>query len=194
MSIDDITAKILSDATEHATKLVSDATAEALRLKTQAEQASEKNKESMAELCAKDSLELRHRMHSLAELEARKMRLAAKQQAVAEVIETAVERLSNMEQEEYISLLAKKIAEAGINQGQLLLNERDRKNIGTKLVATANKLLGNGKLTLSEQCINAKGGFVIRAGTLDINSTIETLVHSKKESFASSVVATLFRE
>jgi V/A-type H+-transporting ATPase subunit E len=194
MSIGVITAKIVNDATEYANGLISEANQEAESILARAEKEAEAIRERMAVQGADDAVTVRHRNQSAAELEGRKMRLAARQKAVADTMDAAVDHLVDMEPEAYISFLAAKIAETGIKEGELLLSAKDRGAIGEKLVKAANKSLKNGKLTLSDQVIKAKGGFVLKYGALEINSSLEIMVHSVKEAVASEVLAALYQE
>jgi vacuolar-type H+-ATPase subunit E/Vma4 len=133
-------------------------------------------------------------MEAAAELEARKMRLSVKQKRAADVMEKAIGHLADMKQPEYIAFLVKKIAETGVKEGQLILNARDKAAVGAKLIAAANESLQDGKLTLADQVMNAKGGFILRRGAMEINSSLETMVHSIKEKVTAEVVAALFQE
>ena len=194
MSIDAITAKIVSDATLFAEGVLSEAKAEAASIITKAENEAGAVKARMAELSAKDAVITRHRKQSAADLEARKMRLAAKQKAVSKAIDAAIEKLANMDSDAYISFLAGKIAKTNIKDGQLILNAKDRQAVGDKLVKAANELLGGGKLTLSAETINVKGGFILRYGAREINSTLETMINGIREAVTPEIVAVLFQE
>ena len=143
---------------------------------------------------AADSVAIKHRAQSAAELEARKMRLAAKQEAIRQAMDIAACHLSNMEPKDYIPFLVKKIAAAQVMKAQILLNERDRATIGKKLVTAANKSLKGGELALSDQTIDAKGGFILKYGATEINSTLETIVESVKDAVTPEVLSALFRE
>jgi len=194
VSIDNITAKILSDATEHATKAISEATSKAESIVSQARENVIAIKKQMAEQGAMDAIITKHRKQSLAELEARKIRLAAKQKAVSTAMEAALDYLANMEQEEYVAFLARQIVATAAKKGQLLLNSMDKESIGVKLVKTVNALIKNGDFYLSDQTINVKGGFILRYGAVEINSTLETMLNSIKESVTPDIVAILFQE
>jgi len=193
MGIDAITARIVSDATEYADGLIAEAKGEAEQITRQAGREAETIREQKSAQGAKDALIILNRKKSAAELEARKMQLAVKQQEFANAIEAAIEHIANMEPKAYTAFLAEKIAETGIREGELLLNAKDRKAVGAKLVEEANGKLAGGRLTLSDKTINAKGGFVLKHGAMEINSSLETMVSSVKEKVAAEVVAVLFR-
>ena len=192
MSIDAITAKILEDATEYADGLISEAKLEAERTIAAAEQEADAIRDRMHAQASKDAAVLRSRKHAAAELEARKVRLAFKQLMVTNSLEAAIDQLAALEPAECISFLTKKIAETGITEGELLLNAKDREAVGKKLVKEANKALNGGKLVLSDQTIDAKGGFVLKYGAKEINSTLEIMVASLRERVTLKVVEALF--
>jgi len=193
MGIDAIKEKIVNDATEYANKLISEANQEAEVLLAQAKKEEAVILEQMAEREYKGKTAVRHRMEAASELEGRKMRLAVKQSAAQTVAEATVERLANMEQSEYVAFLAKKIAETGIIEGQILLNERDKEAVGSKVVVAANELLKDGKLTLAKEVINAKGGFILRRGSVEINSSLETMVQAVRSKVDAEVMVALFQ-
>ena len=194
MYIDITVPGIINDANKYANGLISEANKKAETIIQQAGKEAAAIKERMVEQGAKDAVVLKHKKHASAELEAHKMRLAARQKAVSTAIEAAIDHLVNMAPDAYISFLAGKIAEIKVREGQLLLNENDRSAIGEELVKVANELLKDGKLTLSDQTINAKGGFVLKYGAIEINSSLETMVNSIKEAVMPELVAVLFRE
>jgi len=194
MGIDAIKAKIVNDAAEYADGLVSEANREAENILAQAKKDAAAIREQMAARGNEDMMVVKQRMEAAAELEARKMRLSVKQKVAAGVMETAIDHLADMKQPEYVAFLVKKIVETGVKEGQLLLNARDKAAVGAKLVAAANETLKDGKITLADGTMDAKGGFILRRGAMEINSSLETMVHSVKEKVAAEVVAALFQE
>ena len=194
MSIESIAEKIVNDAKEYADGLISVANQEAESIIIKAKEEAKAHKTQMAERATEEVVSIRHKRHAAAELEARKLRLAAKQKALANAMEAAIDQLAEMAPNEYIAFLAERIAETDVKEGQLLLNAKDKAAIGEKLVQTANKSLKGGKLTLSDQTMNARGGFVLKTGAVEINSTLETMVYAAKESVTPMVLEALFHE
>jgi V/A-type H+-transporting ATPase subunit E len=192
MSIEQITAKILKDATEYADNIISAAKKEAEEITAKAGKEAKEIDDVMREKAMRDAALAKHRKNSVAELEARKIRIAAKQTAVANTVVAAIDNLANMESDKYIAFLAKKVAEIGVKEGELILNSRDKAAIGKRLVVAANEALNGGKLILSESTMGAKGGFVLKCGTLEINSSLEIMVNSLKETVTSDIVTALF--
>ena len=75
---------------------------------------------------------------------------------------------------------------------EIVLNARDRKAIGEKLVQAANKRLGNGRLTLSEDCGDFAGGLILRRGSIEANCTVELLVELSQGELSAKVADVLF--
>ena len=193
MSIEAITEKIISDATEYAEGLIAEANERAEEILAEAMRETDIITGQSDAGSVKDSTAIVNKKHSAAELEARKMRLAAKQKEFAAATEAAIDRIVNMDQKNYVAFLAGAIMETGIREGEVCLNARDRKAIGKKLIKAANDQIKGGKFRLSDKTIEAKGGFLITGGDVDIDSTLETRLLTIKDSIAARVVAVLFQ-
>ena len=104
-------------------------------------------------------------MERLAKMEGRKAILGVKQDLVAESFDRAAEQLVNLPEEQYVALLAKLAAEASVTgEEEIVLNARDRAAVGQKVVDAANAKLSGGKLTLSADTGDFKGGLILRRG------------------------------
>ena len=98
-----------------------------------------------AELAAKQekaAAEREERLVSVAQLEARKTALAAKQEMVERAYALALEKLCTLPEEKYITVLAELMAEAAATgREEAIFSERDRERVGKAAVAKANELL-----------------------------------------------------
>jgi len=193
MSIEFITEKIINDAIEYSDGVIYAAIVEAEGIIADAMREADAIREGAVARSVKDTTAIINKQNSAAELEARKMRLAAKQKEFSAATEAAIDRIVNMDQKDYIAFLAGTIAETGIRKGEICLNARDRKAIGKKLVKAANGQIKKGKFRLSDRIIESKGGFLITGGDVEIDSTLETRVLTIKDSIAARVVSTLFQ-
>ena len=83
----------------------------------------------------------------LTRMESRKAILALKQEMVSAGFDKAVEELIALPQEKYIALLAKLASQASsTGDEEIVLNARDKAEIGAAVVKAANALLPGGKL------------------------------------------------
>ena len=132
-------------------------------------------------------------MERLAKMEGRKAILGVKQDLVAESFDRAAEQLVNLPEEQYVALLAKLAAEASVTgEEEIVLNARDRAAVGQKVVDAANAKLSGGKLTLSADTGDFKGGLILRRGSIEVNCTAELLVELRREDMAAELARVLF--
>ena len=132
-------------------------------------------------------------MERLAKMEGRKAVLALKQDMVAESFDRACDQLVNLPAAEYGTFLAKLAVKASVTHDEeVVLNARDRKALGDKVIEAANKALGGGKLTLSRETGDFKGGLILRRGSIEANCTAELLVDLCREEMAAELAGVLF--
>ncbi|MDD2215448.1 MAG: V-type ATP synthase subunit E [Eubacteriales bacterium] len=194
MSIENILEKILSHANEEAEKTLEQAREKADQIRKEAQETGNRILDE-AEKKGKEEAELlKSRRTSVAELEVRKMRLGAKQEAISKAFDLALSRISQLEKQEYVPFLVKALKETGVDEAELLMNKRDRDGVGQKVLDAVNDPEKPVRLTLSKDTIQAKGGFVLRRGLVEINSTLETLIDGVKEEVTPEVVEALFGE
>lgn len=191
MSIENIIGKILSDAEKEAKELLDGAGREKeARLEKARRESLNIQKEAEAKALLDAQLHKERRV-SVAELESRKLALAAKQEAITMSFDKALEALSKMEPDRYVRLLTDAVLATGMSEGELLFNKTDREAIGQKVADAVNQT-GKVRVTLSRETISAKGGFVLRKGDVTVNATLETMLNGVKESVTPSVVKILF--
>lgn len=192
MSIDTITEKIRKAAGEEAEALIAKAQTDRDDILGKASKQADAIRKEMEKKAAQDGVLFKERKISVAELEARKLELSTKQTAITRSFALALERLSSMDQNAYVELLVKAVIEAGVKDGELLFNQKDRASIGQRVVDEVNSKDDTVKVSLSEDAIDAKGGFVLRKGSMEINATLETMVNAVKEAVTPEVVEALF--
>lgn len=199
MSIEKITEKIRAEATADATsllaKVVEENQAALNKARTQAESI---QKESVTKAEAEAKL-LLERKESVAQLEAKKLRLAVKQEIISLCFDHALDRLASMDQTASVSFLVKAMLSTGMTSGEAIFNEKDKTSLGQQVVDQVNETLSrNGKvtdsekITLSSGTIQAKGGFILKKGSFEVNSTLETMIDSVRDQLTPQVVEALF--
>lgn len=186
MSIDKITARILQEAKDEAAAVTQNAEQEAAAARKEAEKGASAIGSDTAARAVRDAAVLKERKNSVAELEARKMRLAAKQEMIEKSFEMAKEALLAMEDAEYRKFLLKHLAP--YHEGEVILNARDRKRLGDSL---KKELEGTG-LTVSEDTADIQGGFILRTGLVSVNGSLETIFESEKKQITAQIAKTLF--
>jgi V/A-type H+-transporting ATPase subunit E len=101
--------------------------------------------------------------------------------------------LRSMRTEEYIIFLTNQIIAIPKCEGYLILNESDREKIGEKLINSVNEKLNGKKVILSNETQKASGGFVLKRGNIEINSTFETILNSMKDELTGEIASALFK-
>ena len=143
-----------------------------------------------------DTAEREERLASVAQLEARKLELAAKQEMLQKAFDKALERLLTLPEEQYIVLLSELAVKAArTGREQVILSQKDRTRYGKQAVTAANEKLGDkGHLTLSQESRPIKGGLILSDGDVEVNGTFETLVRLQRGALDREVAKVLFDE
>ena len=190
--IEKITQRIASEAQAEIDRILGDARDEADRI---AESYRAQADGEAAELNArneKNAAEREERLVSAAQMEARKVLLAAKQEMVEKAYIQALDKLCAMPEEQYVSVLAGLLVKASSNgKEEAVFSPEDRERVGEAAVAKANELSGK-QLRLSEETQPIRGGFILKDKNVEVNCTFETLVRLQKAETAGAVVKKLF--
>lgn len=192
MSIEKITSKILSEASELKEKTLGEARAQSDAVLAEAE----KKAQEMVEAGRKRGLEEKEkiisRRKSVADIDCRKVFLAKKQELIGQCFEKAVDNIISMEEAEYIDLLTALGTDSGMTAGQLIFNESERAAIGQKVVDALNSKVEGGNFTLAEETRKLRGGYMLMCGQTFINNTIEALVEEARPELTAEVAKMMF--
>ncbi|MGI6030689.1 MAG: V-type ATP synthase subunit E [Eubacteriales bacterium] len=189
MSIEKITEQIVQDAGQEAERIRQEAQSRREETLAEARRQAERQLADAREKAGHDGETLVKRRISVAELEARKQKLAVKQDAVSRAFDKTLDRLCSLEESQYIAFLTEMASQLA-EEGTLHFNQKDHDTVAPKVV-TLLQSMGK-KVTLGEETLPIRGGFVLRSGAIEINNTLETLVDSIREDETPRVVQTLF--
>ena len=188
-----IIAHIQADADAQAAEILARADARCAEIR---ETYAQKAKEAYAETIragVKENQDRLDSMERLANMEGRKAILALKQDMVARSFERAVEKLVALPEAEYVALLSKLAVGASVSgDEEIVLNARDKKAVGDKLIKAANAKLGGGHLSLAGDTGSFRGGLILRRGNIEVNCTAELLVDLCREDMAAELAGVLF--
>ena len=140
----------------------------------------------------KAGAEHEERLVSVAQMESRKVLLAAKQEMVERAFSLALDKLCDLPEEQAAAVAADLLVRAAPD-GAAVFAPKDRDRVGAAAVAEANRRL-TGKLTLSPETRNIRGGFILSRGDVEVNCTFETLVRLRKGEMSGEVAKLLFPE
>ena len=195
--IETIKARIQEDSRAECYALLQEAKEKAAEITARYEDDAKADYEKALSQARSDGEIRIQRMESVAQLEARKLRLAAKQEMLEKAFSCAEDALCSLNEEEYIELL-KALALKAVVTGseELVFSAADRDVVGQKVVDAVNKALEKqgkvAKLTMDEEARDFKGGLYVKNGSIETNCTFSALIRSQKEQMAREVAQILF--
>ena len=161
--IEKITARINQDVQAEIDARTAQAQAQAGQIKADYEAQAQALREELTQRGERDAAEREERMASVAQLEGRKVLLAAKQQMLNRAFDRALEKLCSLEDEAYIALLADLLVEASsTGREQVVFNQKDRTRVGKAAVTQANERLARAVAPkLPEELTDSKVGALV---------------------------------
>ena len=140
--IEKITQRIDQDAQSEIDKILGDARAQAAEILARYEAQAQKESEDIVARGEKNAAERQDRLASVAQMEAKKLTLATKQEMLDKAFDLALDRLVSLPDEEYVALLADLAARAATTgREQLIFSQKDRSRIGKAVVVAANEAM-----------------------------------------------------
>ena len=195
--IDKITGKIAEDGKQEAEAILSDAKAEAGTIADKyAAQAKEEGEKILA-AGKEHAEEIRRRATSAADQDAKQQLLATKQNLISEAFGKALKKLLELPEGEYVNLLAK-LAAAASSSGaeEVIFSPKDKGAYGQKVLDAANQILAKagkkGNLSMSAETRPFDGGLLLKAGDVEVNCTLDTILRLSREDMTLEVAQALF--
>ena len=190
MSKEAIIDKILSDARIKADAIIGEANEKADSIIAQAaEVCNAYIYNSKSETDAK-ALDIEARSKTVAELDAKKLQLAAKTQIINMVFDRALDKLRNLDAERYRALVFAMLENA--EEGATVVISQREKDIVTKDALNEFAKQRGIKLTLADEFGNFDGGIVIKSRGVDKNFTFEVEIQLLKEELETQVAKEIF--
>jgi V/A-type H+-transporting ATPase subunit E len=192
-AIENITERIKKDTSSKANLQISQAKAEADDILNQAKAELEKEKKAL-ELETEKAIKIqRNRAISEAKLEARKMKLTAKEEVIKKAFELANERFKILEGHKIEGYLGRAIKEAISHLGPdviVLCNSKDSQMV-SRVVSGINP-----RISVSSEGIDILGGAIIRTKDekAQIDATFEGVMERMKGDLRREVAQILFGE
>jgi V/A-type H+-transporting ATPase subunit E len=189
--------RIASDAAAECDEIAAEAERHCAEIKAEYSKAEQEAYWKIVNAGAREA-ELRiERLGSVAQLEAKKQILAAKQELVARAFELAAQMLAELPKDKYVEVFAKLAAEAsGGDAGALIFSASDAKRVGQRVCDGANaELAASGKkvkLTLSPETRSIRGGFIFTSGDVECNCSTDALIGQYRNKLSAEVVGALF--
>lgn len=194
--IDKITDRILADAKASADELLAKAREEGDALVKEAGAEGDREAEKILKKADLDAASISERAASAADMDRRTRMLAAKQQLIAGVLDSAVRALASMPSDKYYPMLLRLISRYVVpgKKGVLLLSKKDLdampSNFKDRVAEAANEK--GGELTVSEETRDIDGGFILDYGGIEENCSLSAMFEARKDELSDRVNKILF--
>ncbi|MDW7739198.1 MAG: V-type ATP synthase subunit E family protein [Bacillota bacterium] len=193
-----IIQRILDDAGKKSDAIQKEAADKTERLVAEAEQKAKRKKQQILEQAGKVAEEHKRRIIGVAQLEARKELLSAKQDLIGDAFSMALNQLIELDEEQYLAVIQKMLL-AYIEKGNetVYCSARDLQRIPAgfwKEVKDILKKSGKkGELLIADEPRDIKGGFILKDEKVEINCSFEALLEMKRDELEPAVAAVLFK-
>ena len=192
MSIEKITSKIISEASELKDKTLSEARVQSDAVLAEAQKKAQEMVEESKKRGLEEKEKIISRRKSVADIDCRKVFLAKKQELIGQCFDKAVDEIISVDEADYTDLLTALGKNSGLTAGQLIFNEKERAAIGQKVVDALNAAIPGGSFALSEETRKLRGGYMLMCGQTFINNTIEALVEEARPELVAEVAKMMF--
>lgn len=190
--IEKITGRIAADAQAEIDAVLAQSQSKAEGIKAQYDAQARQEYETLVRRGKTAAQEREKNLRSSAQMEARKMLLAAKQEMLDAAFQSAREQLCALDDGKMTAVLAALAVKASVTgEEEVILNADVKKRLGKAVVSKANAD-GGLHLTLSEEEGAFDGGLLLKSGAVEINGTFDTLVRLVRGEVAGEVAKVLF--
>ena len=193
--IEKITNEINLEAEKEAAGIIADAERAANALKEKAEKEAGEFSDAANERIDRRVAAERKKIVSQCEQIEKLRLLKAKQEIIEDTLQSAKEEMLALDDKAYFDNILKLLEKAvQKDKGFMSLNKKDMDRIpqyfekSINAVATAN----GGTLELAEDPVNITGGFLLKYGNIEINSSIDAIFEERKEELVDIVNNVLF--
>lgn len=192
-----IIAHIRADGDAEAKKIIDAASKQAEEKRAESFKAALSEYEKLMQAGNAECEDILSGSRRIAEMEAKKSVLSVKQEMISAAFDAAREEIVNMPRDKYTQFLARMAAEAAASgMEEIVLNARDKAEVGKSVCKAANELLSAkgtpGKLTVSEDTVDISGGVIVRFGGIETNCSIDALIRQRRSGLSTEVAAAMF--
>jgi len=188
MALDDIKQAILDEAKKEASKIENEGEKKISEVTNQWQ---DKLEEKKAEILSEAKLKATKKLQQASfEIKAQSQTeaLKAKQKVIDKTYKQVLDKLSNLDEKEYVDLIVKLIKVLPDPEGEII----SAKGKFTELKKAIEK---SGKeYNVGHDGVSGGGGFIFKSQSIDIDNTFSTLVNNLKEETSLEVSKILFEE
>lgn len=194
---DKLKEKILAEAGSQAEEVLEEARKKAAAIIAKGEKEAAAKKESVLEQARAMGEERRRRAQTIAGLDARKAILAAKEDLIEATFGPALERLQGLDQKQYEDMIYPMLLAASqTGTEEVIVSAADVGRFTPELMGRVNQALKEqgkqGNLALSGETREMQGGFILRAGDVEVNNSFDSILRMQRDQLEPEVAAILF--
>lgn len=188
--IDKITKEIELEADKEAASIVSAAEAAAQAARDKADKKRQAFISSADEKLSKKLAEENKKTQSQCEQAEKLILLETKQFLIEDILRKAKVKLLIQGKEDYFDTLLKLLEKSvQADKGELMLNEKDMGRIPSDFEAKANAVATKkgGTVELSKNTVDIEGGFILKYGNIEINSSFDAIFDENRDELMDIV-------
>ena len=143
----------------------------------------------------RDAADYAKRVASSVDMRRKQAYLAAKQEVISHVLESAYSTVMNLEVKEYFDMLEKLLERYVLpEEGEICFSAKDLGRMPEGFSGKIKTIAANkgGSLTLSDEARDIDGGFLLVYGGIEENCTIKAVFDAKREELSDQVNRLLF--
>lgn len=191
--------KIITEAEAQAKRLLEEARQRADTIIANGEREGTAKKDALLAQARIQAEERKRRALTIAGLDARKQILAAKEELIEDSFNQALARLQTLDREKYRELIFPMIlAAAQRGDEELIVAPDQRDYFDAKFLGKVNEALRRrgkkGEIVLAGETRPLKGGFVLRAGEVELNNSFDSLLRMQRDLLEPAVAGMLFAD
>lgn len=193
--LDKMKSRILEEADHSAKEIMDKANAEAEAVIKAAEEEARAEAGRISSKAERDAADYAKRVASSVDMRRKQAYLAAKQEVISHVLESAYSTVMNLEEKEYFDMLEKLLERYVLpEEGEICFSAKDLGRMPEGFSGKIKTIAANkgGSLTLSDEARDIDGGFLLVYGGIEENCTIKAVFDAKREELSDQVNRLLF--
>jgi len=191
MGLSDIKSKIETEAQEEIKSILAKAQQEAARLREDAKKKVDETKKLYSERFEKERPEILRRREIVANLDVARIQLGTKQTLIGKSFEEAISILAGLPQDRYLGFVHELLKKA-VDTGKEVMFVGNGENKITQDWLNEFNSKNSTQLSLSNDRLPIKGGFVLKNNRVDTNCSFDMLVKWIRDDIETDVTKNLF--
>ncbi len=188
--IEKLTNEINLEAEKEASEIIAAAEDAANKLRSETEKKCEAIKAEADEKTDKKIANEKKKTQSQCEQVEKLITLEAKQGIIDSILQKAKAKLLLQDSKDYFDTIYKLLGKQALaDKGILFLNEKDLKRAPSDFAQQVNSVAtkNGGMLTISEETADIDGGFILRYGNIEINSSFDALFEENQDNLIDTI-------